>query len=230
MNHNRLIALLVSICVCGCGPQVRNTTPQHKQVKKAMVKLPPAKKGDKLSLESALNSRKAERDFSSRKVSLKQISQLLWAASGSTVDAISGATRTAPSADGFYPLKLYTITEDGIYQYLEEEHALEKIKQGDLRKELSEAGLGQDAIADAPLDIVITGNLSKPKTKYGERAVQYVYLEAGHVGQNILLQAANLNLGGVGIGAFDDQQVAKVLLLPQNQTPLYIIAIGHARK
>jgi nitroreductase len=53
-------------------------------------------------------------------------------------------------------------------------------------------------------------------------------MEAGHVAQNILLQATALGLGAVPVGAFQEQQVAKVLKLPRDQTVLYLIPVGRA--
>lgn len=63
--------------------------------------------------------------------------------------------------------------------------------------------------------------------KYGERAERYVHLEAGHVAQNVLLQAAALGLGGVPIGAFSDRGVQRALGLPADHEPLYLIPVGH---
>jgi nitroreductase len=52
-------------------------------------------------------------------------------------------------------------------------------------------------------------------------------MEAGHAAQNLLLQAVALDLGGVPIGAFDDDQLSKILGLPANEDPVYLIPIGH---
>jgi nitroreductase len=54
-------------------------------------------------------------------------------------------------------------------------------------------------------------------------------MEAGHAAQNLLLQAVALDLGGVPIGAFDDERLSKILGLPENEAPLYLIPIGHPR-
>jgi nitroreductase len=40
------------------------------------------------------------------------------------------------------------------------------------------------------------------------------------------LQAASLNLGTVSAGAFDDSNVQKVLNLPPEHKPLYIMPVG----
>ena len=73
---------------------------------------------------------------------------------------------------------------------------------------------------------MIAAVVSRTQRKYGRRAERYVWIEAGHAGQNILLQATALKLGGVPIGAFTDLDVARVLSLPKNQTPLYLIPVG----
>jgi nitroreductase len=56
--------------------------------------------------------------------------------------------------------------------------------------------------------------------------MRYVHMEAGHAAQNICLQLVTLGLGGVTIGAFDDDYLASLLSLSKNETPLYIIPIG----
>ncbi|MEM1525117.1 MAG: nitroreductase family protein, partial [Nitrososphaerales archaeon] len=63
--------------------------------------------------------------------------------------------------------------------------------------------------------------------RYGERGrVRYVHMEVGHAAQNVYLQAVSLKLGTVVIGAFYDDQVKKILNLPDNEEPLYIQSIG----
>jgi nitroreductase len=52
-------------------------------------------------------------------------------------------------------------------------------------------------------------------------------METGHAAQNVCLQATALNLGAVTIGAFDDDDVRKILNLPKGEKPLYIIPVGN---
>jgi nitroreductase len=51
-------------------------------------------------------------------------------------------------------------------------------------------------------------------------------MEAGHVGQNIALQAVALGLGTVMVGAFDDEEIRKALKLEEQVRPLYIVPVG----
>lgn len=49
-------------------------------------------------------------------------------------------------------------------------------------------------------------------------------MEAGHVGQNIYLQATSLGLGTVSIGAFEPQTIKE--LVKAEGEPLYLMPVG----
>ena len=189
------------------------------------IKLPKPSTASSVSLEEALNKRRSVRDYRKGSLSIDQVSQLLWAASG-----VSQYGRTFPSAGATYPLETYLVIgsveglESGIYHYLPNKHSLEKIKDVDVRKALSQAALGQGMIEDAPVNIIIAADYYRTTSHYGERGKRYVHMEAGHVGQNIHLQAAALNLGTVMVGAFRDENVKAALGIKED--PLYIIPIG----
>ena len=65
--------------------------------------------------------------------------------------------------------------------------------------------------------------------KYGQRADQYARIEAGHVSQNVYLQATARGLGTVFVGAFVDAKVSAVLRLPPNHEPLGLMPVGKPR-
>ena len=178
-------------------------------------------------LEKAIAERRSRRDFLPDKVSVQELGQLCWAAQGQHP---GGGFRTVPSAGATYPLELFVVAEDGFHHYLPARHALEKLKGDDLRKELSSAAWGQGFVDEAPLTLVIAAEFERTARRYGERGVRYVYMEAGHVAQNVHLQAQALGLGSVAVGAFDDVSVAKVLSLPGNLEPVYMIVVGHCRR
>jgi len=62
--------------------------------------------------------------------------------------------------------------------------------------------------------------------KYADRGIRYMWMEAGHAAQNLLLAAAALGLGAVTIGAFDDAGIADALGLSDMEEPLYLIPVG----
>jgi len=158
---------------------------------------------------------------------MKEISQLLWAAQGITQS--SHNFRTAPSAGALYPLELYIVISDGVYHYNPHLHTLETLSTEDIRGSLSQAALGQRVIKDAPLSILITVVYERVTSKYGQRGNRYVDMEVGHSAQNIHLQAIALGLSSVPVGAFNDETVSKLLNLPPEHQPRYIIPVGHSK-
>lgn len=194
------------------------------------IQLPqPAIKG-KISLEEAIVKRRSWRSFRPEELSMTEMGQLFWAAQGVTEKRGSYSFRAAPSAGALYPIEIYALTKDRVYHYLPWKHAVEVLRENDLRNDLARAALGQSAVSQAPLDIVICAVYERTISKYGERGVRYVYMEAGHVAQNIQLMAVCLGLGSVPVGAFDDHKVKALLNLDKNTEPLYIIPVGVEEK
>ena len=136
--------------------------------------------------------------------------------------------RTAPSAGALYPLEIYVATADGVFHYDPHPHRLERRSQKDLRPALYHAGLEQDSLLHAPAVFVIAAVYERTARKYGpSRTQRYVYLEAGHSAQNLLLQAVTLDLGAVPVGAFQDGEVREALAMPSDEQPVYLIPVGH---
>jgi SagB-type dehydrogenase family enzyme len=178
-----------------------------------------------LTLEEALANRRSVRKFTEELLTLEELGQLLWAVQGITHPA---GYRTAPSAGALYPLEVYLLTDEGVYHYDPPGHRLSLHRHGDLRLALRAVALRQEPVLKAPAVFVITAAYERTEKKYGkERSPRYVYLEAGHAAQNLLLQAVALDLGAVPIGAFIDDKVKKVLSLPDSHQPLYLIPVGH---
>ena len=185
-----------------------------------------------VSLEQALLQRRSVRNFQAGALTLKQLGQLLWAAQGITDPT---GKRTAPSAGALYPLEIYAVVGNvegispAIYKYKPDSHTLVKVLDGDQRKALSQAAMGQTSVSQGAVDIVIAAVYERVTGRYGERGVRFVQMEAGHAAQNVCLQVVALKLGTVTIGAFDDDSVKKVLGVSGNETPLYNLPIGKTR-
>ena len=185
--------------------------------------LPSLRRGSAAQLDDVLTMRRSIRSYSDEPVDDADISRLLWAAQG--VSASWGG-RTAPSAGGLYPLELYVATSDGLARYVADEHATAELTSEDRRGRIA-AATGQDPPAMAPVLVVITGVPSRTASKYGDRAERYVHLEAGHACQNLLLEVTALGLAAVPIGAFSDDAIRASLGIGGDETPLYVVPIGH---
>ena len=116
----------------------------------------------------------------------------------------------------------------GVYHYRPDDHSINLIKEGDLRVGLAKRSLQQMWIAEAPFILVLTGEYQRSTIKYGRRGVTYTYIETGHVGQNIFLQAEALGLKAGIVGAFNNKQVIKALGLPASHGPLVIMPVGYS--
>ena len=186
--------------------------------------------GSDVPVEAALAQRRSVREFADKALSLSEVGQLLWAAQG--VTAADGA-RTAPSAGALYPLDAWVVAnrvdklEAGFYRYDGASHRLWTHLWGDLAMTLGHATEGQAWVARAPAVIVLTAAYSRTARKYGKRARRYVHMEAGHAAQNVYLQALPLGLGTTAVGAFDDDEVRRLLRLPHDLKPLILMPVGH---
>lgn len=194
-----------------------------------VIKLPKPRFRGTVSIEEALRRRRSTRSFSGKPLTLHEVSQIMWAAQG-----VTGAfnERTAPSAGGTFPLEMYLVVgrvddaPPGVYKYRVRAHELHKVLDGDIRAELAAAALDQSCVSRGAAAVVLAAVYKRTTSEYGDRGVHYVHMEVGHVGQNIHLQAAALSLGTVAVGAFDDDTVARLLKLPKNEIPLYIMPLG----
>ncbi|MBI1902497.1 MAG: SagB/ThcOx family dehydrogenase [Planctomycetia bacterium] len=187
--------------------------------------LPAPTTHDGLSVAAALSRRRSQREFSKRTVLMEQVAQLCWAGQGITDQ--EAALRTAPSAGAIFPVDMFVVDATGVYQYAAQQHALRRILGGDVRSRLQAAALDQSCVGEAPLCLVVTVDVAKTASKYGDRAERYCLLEAGHVAQNVLLQATAMGLAGVPVGAFDDWKVAELVHLPKRLHPVYLLPVGY---
>jgi protease I len=114
-----------------------------------------------------------------------------------------------------------------MFAYRPAEHSLEQLTDQDIRVALAGGDAAQNSIAEAGCDIIVAGSVRKLAERFKDKARTYLLLEAGHVAQNIQLQAVSLGLGSVPVGGFDAQNVRKVCGLSRNLDPLYIICVGY---
>jgi SagB-type dehydrogenase family enzyme len=209
------------------APQAQQSTSRSRRDRSMtkVIQLPEPRMKGTVSIEETLKLRRSVRQFSDRSLTLEEVSQLLWSVQGLRQGR---QRRTAPSAGGLYPLEIYAIMQEGIFHYDPTPHTLAAIREDDIRQELCGASLEQEFILQAPLTIGITAVYERIAVKYGhERGPRYVYMEVGHAAQNLALQAVALGLGSVPVGAFDDAAVKRVLGVPKDHEPLYLLPVGY---
>ncbi len=202
----------------------------------ARIELPAPHHQGGLPLWEAIKRRRSLRDFQDRTLALDSLSQLLWACQGITSDYKGYKLRAAPSAGALYPVETYLVThnvegiEPGIYHYAVLNHQLKQLKTGDFRLSLAEAALEQEMVSQANVVFVWTAIFARSKWKYSQRAYRYVYLDAGHIAQNLALAAVALGLGSCPIAALYDDEVNELIGVDgTEESILYLSAVGHPK-
>ncbi len=178
--------------------------------------------------------RRSIRSFArERTLPLAFLASLLWATQGITAEGAGTYLRSAPSAGGLYPIETYVIAravdniDAGIYHFRPHKFDMELIKRGDFAWALSQAALGQEMIADAQATFVWTAVAARSMWKYRQRAWRYIYMDAGHIAQNLYLAGTALGLGVCAVGAFFDDRVNALLDLDGiEEAAVYMGAIG----
>lgn len=220
------LTLLIMAMAVACGDE--NEKPGS-QEPSARVQLAPPRHDSDTSVEEAILNRRSVREYTGEALTLDEVSQILWAAQGTTSDK---GFRTVPSAGALYPLEVYLVVGDvidlppGVYRYLPDTHEIVQVDSGDRREELARAAVDQEWVKEAAVDLVFTAVPSRTTSKYGDRGTRYVHMEAGHAAQNVYLQAGTLGVGVTVIGAFDDDHVHEIVGAGEEEEPLYVISAG----
>ncbi|HID96324.1 MAG TPA: SagB/ThcOx family dehydrogenase [Candidatus Latescibacteria bacterium] len=231
MSHVLIIVSLIMVCTTIAGCRAIGSSENSGKGIKNRVGLPSPRTVGTMSVEEALFRRRSVREYSPQSLTLEEVSQLLWATQG--VTSSQRGFRTAPSAGATFPMEIYLVVSrvdglaSGLYRYDPYENSVQMEVEGDLSRKLARAALDQYWVSEAAVNLVIAAVYERTTMRYGERGIRYVHMEAGHIGQNVYLQAEALGLGTVVVGAFHDEQVKKVLKIKEE--PLYIMPVGRRR-
>ncbi len=188
-----------------------------------------------------LRSRRTRRGTFSRKaVAVKQWGWLLEASCGVTgrvehpdFSDVAQDLRAWPSGGAMYPIETYLFAlqagelERGLYHYQVESHALAHLGPSPKDERLHRIVYADGLWENAAGLIVLTALFERTQKKYGERGYRFVFLDAGHLAQNILLACEDLRLAAIPLGGFDDDGLAEAMRVePLAEMPIYAILIG----
>jgi len=184
-------------------------------------------------LWECLRSRRSRRQFTDEPLSQQALMLLLWAAQGITQPG-HWPFRTAPSAGALYPVETYVAAarvegvDPGVYHWELPEERLALVEaRDDVPEAAAAACLGQDMVALAAVTFLWSAVWARSAQKYGDRALRYAYLDAGHLAQNLHLAVEALGLGTCMIGAFlDDEMNALVGVDGEEEAVLYAACVG----
>jgi SagB-type dehydrogenase family enzyme len=117
--------------------------------------------------------------------------------------------------------------ERGLYHYQVQSHALAHLGPSPEDEQLRRLVYADGLWENAGGLIVLTALFERTQRKYGERGYRFVWLDAGHLAQNILLACEDLRLAAIPLGGFDDDGLAEAMdVEPLAEMPIYAILIG----
>jgi SagB-type dehydrogenase family enzyme len=187
-------------------------------------------------LRKAIEERRSLRRYSQDSLSLEELSYLLWLTQGvKSIDEKRHVTwRTVPSAGCRHPFETYLSINrvktlaPGLYRFAALEHKLVPLRLDErFNEELTEACLGQRQVATSAVTFIWAAVPYRTVWRHSERSYRYLYLDAGHVCQNLHLAAESINCGICAIGAYDDDTVDAVVgLVPPEMFAIYLASLG----
>jgi SagB-type dehydrogenase family enzyme len=180
-----------------------------------------------------LQKRRSLRKYESESVTMEELAFMLWASQGITAKSGHYSFRTAPSAGALYPIETYfsaNSVEDlppGLYHFDVENFSLDRLSTTDSAEVVANACLNQKFMAQAAVSFLWSAVIRRTMSKYGNRGMRYILLDAGHVCQNLVIAAEATGNGACPIAAFYDDEVNELLGLdPEEETVLYVAAVG----
>ena len=85
----------------------------------------------------------------------------------------------------------------------------------------------EEMITDAAVTFIWSADIYRMSWRYGERGYRYIFLDAGHVCQNLYLAAQEVGCGVCAVAAFDDAALNRILMIDgERQFAVYLATLG----
>lgn len=191
------------------------------------IKLPPPDMKGGKPLMHCLKDRKTDRSFSTKKLPVEVLSNLLWAACG--INRSDSGKRTAPTAVNWQEIDVYVAMEEGLYLYNVKTHLLEPVVSNDLRKNTTRlVQPSRSSVVGAPVQLIYVADHSKMgMIASDEDKKYYSATDTGFISQNVYLYCASEGLA-TGVRAFVDKDaLAKEMKLRDKQKIVLVQAVGY---
>ena len=192
------------------------------QNRESIVLNPPSKDRGKTVI-NALWHRESVREFDSEKISLQDLSDLLWAANG--INRPESGKRTAPSALNAQDIDIYVFNETGVYIYNAQQHILKLVKGGDNRKLFS----GQSTDSHPSLILLLVSDTSRFRIVDNVQKLELAAMDAGIVSQNILLFCTSIDMVGRPRASMNKESIKDLLSLIDSQYPMLNIPVSYKK-
>jgi len=191
-----------------------------------------------MPLAKAIEQRRSVRKYSAVPLKQEELSFLLWASSWAkdfrSTEQMEITFRNVPSAGSRHPLETFLDIrrvegiKPGLYYYHPVKHCLILYDDSpEIATKIYEGCMFQEMIPTAAVNFILTAVPYRTVWRYGQRGYRYLYLDAGHIGQNIHLAAEAIDAGACMIGAFLDEAMNDAIGLDGiDEFVIYIASVG----
>jgi nitroreductase len=176
------------------------------------------------SLMQVFNDRRSSRSFSTEKVSLQVLSNILWAAFG--INRPDSGKRTAPSARNWQEIDIYVAAIDGLYLYEAKSHTLVPILAGDIRVLTGR----QRFVRDVPVNLIYVADFSRMGNVPTDEKIFYSAADTGFISQNVYLYCASEGLATFVRALIDRTALARAMRLRPDQRIILAQSVGYSKR
>lgn len=191
-----------------------------------------------MPLIQSILQRRSLRRYREDSLTLAELSLLLYITQG--IRELRGgsrfqtAFRTVPSAGARHAFETYLLVnrvagvEPGLYRYSAVKNVLVLVKPGmGVADEITEGCMGQKQVLNSGVTFIWVADVERMTWRYVERGYRYLFLDAGHVCQNLSLVAESIDCGVCAIAAYDDAALNEALGLDgEHMFAIYVGALG----
>jgi SagB-type dehydrogenase family enzyme len=188
-----------------------------------------------IDLRQAIEKRETLRAYAETNLSLGELSYLLWATQGvKEVTERPATKRNVPSAGSRHAFETWLLVnrvddlQPGLYRYVALTHKLIRMPANQaIRQILTDACLHQKHVFESAITFFWVAVVERMTWRYPVRGYRYLFLDAGHVCQNLYLAAEQIGCGICAIAAYDDDLVNQALQVDgKNLFTIYIASLG----
>lgn len=190
-------------------------------------------------IRNIIEARRSVREYSEESLTLKELSWLLWCTQGVKEIVDRPATlRTVPSAGARHPFETYLLVnrveglKPGLYRFLAIDHKLLEVNLDEgLVNKVAEANWSVEMLKKSGVIFIWVAVQYRMTYRYGNRGYRYMYLDAGHVCQNLYLSAEAVGFGVCAVGGFYDDRINCLLNLDgDEQFVIYMATVGKKKE
>ncbi len=186
-------------------------------------------------LRKTIEERRSLRRYAADPLSLDELAYLLWLTQGvKRVSPRPATLRTVPSAGARHAFETYLLInrverlKPGLYRYAAVKHALADLHgPEDVCEQITGATHNQEHVRQSAVTFMWVADTVRMSWRYVERSMRYLFLDAGHVCQNLYLAAESIGCGVCAVAAFEDSLMNEVLGLDGvDQFAIYVGTVG----